>query len=119
MHITRADQVRGPDSLLGFKVLIEAPAEQTRLRDGGGFDLPLEQKYMPAPWIWPYSKSAGAMGYLEQGLGLASQKMGVAGLKPIGAIYESIGSQIKTLILTNSRIVISFLSLFSKSIDVQ
>ena len=62
----------------------------------------LELENAPAGDIWPYRKAAWAIEDLKQELGLVYQKMGLAGLKSIGGISESIGRQIETLILSNS-----------------
>jgi DNA repair photolyase len=58
----------------------------------------MELESEPASRIWPYRKAAWAVEELEQDLGLVYQKMGLAGLKSINSIGESIGSQIESFI---------------------
>ena len=53
----------------------------------------------PAAHVWPYRKAAWAVEDLEQDIGLVYQKMGLAGLKEINNIGDSIGRQIEDFIL--------------------
>jgi len=59
----------------------------------------MELEGEPAACIWTYRKAAWAVEDLEQDIGLVYEKMGLAGLRTINNIGESIGRQIEDYIL--------------------
>jgi DNA repair photolyase len=58
----------------------------------------MELEGEPAARIWPFRKAAWSVEDLEQDLALVYRKMGLAGLKSIDNIGESIGMQIENFI---------------------
>ncbi len=62
----------------------------------------LELENAPASRIWTYRNAAWVLEDLEQNLGLVYQKMGLAGLRSIDGVGESISKLIESLILSNT-----------------